>query len=118
MHAIDGNPFMIRTWSMVGSSLFINVKKDNNTILHMSMGVDIDRNSTLRNGRMMLKYNQTIQELYLLFENISKEDQGIYKIQECYYTTFNISDETEADTYDRKDGRWYLEIYVLGMCTT
>ncbi|KAL3879444.1 hypothetical protein ACJMK2_031742 [Sinanodonta woodiana] len=118
MHAIAGNPFMIRTWSMIDSTLFITIKKDNNTILDLSMGVGIASNSTVQNRQMMLVFNSTMQKLYLWFKNVSKEDGGIYEMKESFYRTNTIPDETEADTYDRKGGTWYLEIYVLGMCTT
>ncbi|KAL3879361.1 hypothetical protein ACJMK2_031659 [Sinanodonta woodiana] len=98
---------------MIDSTLFITVKKDNNTILNMSMGVDIDRISTYKNGRIMLKYNQTIKELYLLIENISKKDGGIYEMKESFYATNTISGDAKDDIFDRKDDKWLLEIYVL-----
>ncbi|KAL3879434.1 hypothetical protein ACJMK2_031732 [Sinanodonta woodiana] len=113
IHAIAGKQFMIRTWSMIGSNMSITVKMDNNTILNMSLCEGNDTNSTFQNSSMMLIYNTTIQEVYLLFENISKEDGGMYEIKENLYRTNTISDDNETDTYDRKDGTWYLEIYVL-----
>ncbi|KAL3879445.1 hypothetical protein ACJMK2_031743 [Sinanodonta woodiana] len=114
MHAIAGNPFMIRTWCMIDSTLFITIKKDNNIILDLAMGVGIATNSTVQNRQMMLVFNNTIQKLYLWFKNVSKEDGGIYEMNESFYRTDTIPDETEADTYDRKGGTWFLEIYVLG----
>ncbi|KAL3879359.1 hypothetical protein ACJMK2_031657 [Sinanodonta woodiana] len=78
------------------------------------MGVGIVTNSTVQNRQMMLVFNNTIQKLYLWFENVSKEDGGIYEMKESFYRTNTIPGETEADTYDKQEGTWYLEIYVLG----
>ncbi|KAL3879366.1 hypothetical protein ACJMK2_031664 [Sinanodonta woodiana] len=85
------------------------------------MGIGHDRNSTVQKGRMIPIYNQTTQELSVLFKNISKEDSGIYEMKESFYRidtgTDAMSDEPEADTYDIRYNTWLLEIYVLGMCT-
>ncbi|KAL3879441.1 hypothetical protein ACJMK2_031739 [Sinanodonta woodiana] len=114
MHAIAGHPFIIRRWSMFGSSRFISIRKDNITILDLSMEGPTEKNATFQNSRMMVGYNQTIQELYVCFENISKEDGGIYEIKQSFYRTKTNEDDTDADTYDIKDGTWNLEIYVFG----
>ncbi|KAL3879436.1 hypothetical protein ACJMK2_031734, partial [Sinanodonta woodiana] len=117
IHAIAGNPFRIRSWSMIGSTLYITIKKDNILILQMSMGIGHDRNSTVQKGRMIPIYNQATQELSVLFQNISKEDGGIYEMKESFYRTDigneAISDEPEVDTYDIRYDTWLLEIYVL-----
>ncbi|KAL3879376.1 hypothetical protein ACJMK2_031674 [Sinanodonta woodiana] len=85
------------------------------------MGIGHDRSSTVQKGRMIPIYNQATQELSVLFENISKEDGGIYEMKESFYRTDigneAISDEPEVDTYDIRYDTWLLEIYVLGMCT-
>ncbi|KAL3879363.1 hypothetical protein ACJMK2_031661 [Sinanodonta woodiana] len=49
-----------------------------------------------------------------MFVKVNKEDEGIYEIKDSLHRTSTIAFETEADMYDRKDGAWYLEIYVLG----
>ncbi|KAL3879360.1 hypothetical protein ACJMK2_031658 [Sinanodonta woodiana] len=114
MQAIAGNPFMLRTWSMIGSTLFLTIKKDNNTILDVSGGVGSDENYKVQNGMMMMMiYNQTIQELCLLFTNVSKEDEGIYEFRESLYRANKNSIESEDSTYDKKDGSWYLKLYVI-----
>ncbi|KAL3879369.1 hypothetical protein ACJMK2_031667 [Sinanodonta woodiana] len=115
MHAIAGHPFIIRTWPMIGSNVLITVKKDNNTMLDISVDEGIVRNSTVHNGRMMLICNQTTQQLCVLIENVIRDDEGIYDMKESLYKIGSGSDETE---YDRKYISWNFKIYVLGMFNT
>ncbi|KAK3577014.1 hypothetical protein CHS0354_003077 [Potamilus streckersoni] len=107
MDATAGETFLIRTWFINGTTLLITVKKDNMTRLNAHVDGYADNIARDENDRLDLKYNQSVKrEAVLLFHNVSKEDEGLYQMEESFYTP-------EIDLYNRNDGIWSLQLNVF-----
>ncbi|KAL3879374.1 hypothetical protein ACJMK2_031672, partial [Sinanodonta woodiana] len=110
---IVGEQCIIGTWPLNGSSLAINVTKGNGVILTAFIDGSIGKDTTVQYRRLLLKYNHIIMAAYLMFAKVSKEDKGLYEIEEIVNTS--QFDPYDNCTYACKTGygRWILKLNVL-----
>ncbi|KAK3599205.1 hypothetical protein CHS0354_012810 [Potamilus streckersoni] len=112
MDAVAREEFIIRTWSLKYASLSIIVKKEHITLLNEFFNGGEHRGSKVQGGGLVLKYDQTISEVSLMFENVSRVDEGLYQFDESFYRTTQLPQELENEEFERQDGKWNLQVNV------
>ncbi|KAL3879418.1 hypothetical protein ACJMK2_031716 [Sinanodonta woodiana] len=112
LDAVAGEEFIIRTWSLNYASISISVKREHTTLLNAFLNGGEDRDSTTQGGRLLLKYDHTIKEVSLMFQNVSRVDEGLYEFDESFYRIKPLAHELENEGFERQDGRWNLQFNV------
>ncbi|KAK3602337.1 hypothetical protein CHS0354_007129, partial [Potamilus streckersoni] len=97
------NSCIIKTWATMGTSFFITVKKENETLLDTFFdGVPAKE----QEKRLLIKYNNSTKEIALLFNNISRNDEGLYHVSTSTY-------QSERDDAKEMENKWNFQLNVL-----
>ncbi|KAL3831403.1 hypothetical protein ACJMK2_023154 [Sinanodonta woodiana] len=74
--ALSRNEFVLKTWPFRGPSVVFIVAKENKTLLEFFPGYSFMDQKT----RLFIKYNNITEEVSLLINNVTRDDEGLYQI--------------------------------------
>ncbi|KAL3879395.1 hypothetical protein ACJMK2_031693, partial [Sinanodonta woodiana] len=110
---IVGEQCIIGTWSLNGSSLTITVTKRNSARLTAFIDGSSLKDTTVQFSRFLLKYNHNTMAAYLMISNVSRNDEGLYEIEENFYLKKPTQYDNFMEYYMIPSGIWILELNVF-----
>ncbi|KAK3599941.1 hypothetical protein CHS0354_012585 [Potamilus streckersoni] len=104
-----GQKFILRTWSLIGANLSVSLKVGKITRLKEFFIGDENRSTSVQYGSLVVKYNFTSKEVSLMLKDISRRDEGLYKLEE----NVNRTKPGSSIDFERKDDTWSFQLNVI-----